>query len=121
MCGDPCAGGVRTRRMRRRIAADDARRAADRRAARWAHTGRCGARAQRIPARAVDRRADRGRTERHGGSKSMKVTVNEEGVEVDERTTVAVLLGSLGFPGEGVGGALDWWGRPRSGWATALT
>src|SRR5260370_41719307 len=107
--------------MRRRIAADDARRAADRRAARWAHTGRCGARAQRIPARAVDRRADRGRTERHGGSKSMKVTVNDVAVEVDERTTVAALLEGLGFPEKGLAVAIDWSVLPRSERQTAVT
>ena len=73
-----------------------------------------------IPARAVDRRADRGRTECHGGSKPMKVTVNDEAVEVDEQTTVAALLESLGFPQKGIAVAVDWSVLPRSEWETAL-
>ncbi len=71
-------------------------------------------------ARAVDRRADRGRTECGGGSKPMKVTVNDEAVEVDEQTTVAALLESLGFPEKGIAVAVDWSVVPRSEWETAL-
>ena len=70
---------------------------------------------------AVDRRADRGRTERHRGSRPMKVTVNDEAVEVDEQTTVAALVESLGFPEKGIAVAVDWSVLPRSEWETALT
>jgi sulfur carrier protein len=37
----------------------------------------------------------------------MKVIVNAQQLEVDERTTVAALLESLGFPDRGVAVALD--------------
>src|SRR6185437_14485250 len=121
MCSDSGAGGVRTRRMRRWLASDDARRAAVRGAARCSHAGRCGARPQWIFAGAVDRGADRGRTERHRGSRPMKVTVNDEAVEVDEQTTVAALVESLGFPEKGIAVAVDWSVLPRSEWETALT
>ena len=51
----------------------------------------------------------------------MKVTVNDEAVEVDERTTVAALLEALGFPDKGIAVAIDWSVLPRSEWHTALT
>jgi sulfur carrier protein len=51
----------------------------------------------------------------------MKVTVNDEAVEVDEQTTVAALLEHLGFPGKGIAVAVDWSVLPRSEWETALT
>jgi thiamine biosynthesis protein ThiS len=38
----------------------------------------------------------------------MKVTVNDEAVEVDDQTTVAALLESLGFPEKGIAVAIDW-------------
>ena len=38
----------------------------------------------------------------------MKVTVNDEAVEVDEQTTVAALVKSLGFPEKGIAVAVDW-------------
>jgi sulfur carrier protein len=50
----------------------------------------------------------------------MIVVVNEKQVEVDEQTTVAALLESLGFPDRGIAVALDWAVLPRSGWATEL-
>jgi sulfur carrier protein len=50
----------------------------------------------------------------------MIVTVNEKHVEVDEQTTVAALLQSLGFPERGIAVALDWSVLPRSDWATQL-
>jgi sulfur carrier protein len=50
----------------------------------------------------------------------MIVMVNEEEVEVDERTTVSGLLESLGFPERGIAVALDSSVLPRSGWATEL-
>jgi len=50
----------------------------------------------------------------------MIVVVNEQTVEVDERTTVAALLESLGVPDRGVAVAMDDAVLPRSGWATEL-
>jgi sulfur carrier protein len=50
----------------------------------------------------------------------MKLTVNDEAVEVDEQTTVAALLESLGFPQKGIAVAVDWSVVPRSEWQTAL-
>lgn len=51
----------------------------------------------------------------------MKVTVNDEAVEVDEQTTVAALVQGLGFPEKGIAVAVDWSVLPRSQWETALT
>ena len=51
----------------------------------------------------------------------MIVTVNDERVQVDERTTVAALLASLGYPERGVAVALDRAVLPRSSWDTALS
>ncbi|AFM15301.1 thiamine biosynthesis protein ThiS [Mycolicibacterium chubuense NBB4] len=51
----------------------------------------------------------------------MKVTVNDEPVEVDEQTTVAALLDRLGFPEKGIAVAIDWAVLPRSQWDSALT
>jgi sulfur carrier protein len=50
----------------------------------------------------------------------MIVLVNEQQVEVDEQTTVAGLLESMGFPDRGIAVAVDWSVLPRSGWATKL-
>ena len=46
----------------------------------------------------------------------MKVTVNDKAVEVDEYTTVAALVESLGFPDKGIAVAVDWSVLPRSEW-----
>ncbi|MGP4057079.1 sulfur carrier protein ThiS [Mycobacterium sp. 4D054] len=51
----------------------------------------------------------------------MKVTVNDETVEVDESTTIASLLDGLGFPEKGIAVAVDWSVIPRSQWDTALS
>jgi sulfur carrier protein len=51
----------------------------------------------------------------------MKVTVNDEAVEVDEQTTVAGLLERLGIPEKGIAVAVDWTVLPRSLWQTPLT
>ncbi|PRC47980.1 thiamine biosynthesis protein ThiS [Mycobacterium sp. ITM-2017-0098] len=51
----------------------------------------------------------------------MKVTVNDEAVDVDERTTVGGLLERMGFPEKGIAVAVDWAVIPRSQWDTALT
>ncbi|HEY0229101.1 MAG TPA: sulfur carrier protein ThiS [Mycobacterium sp.] len=50
----------------------------------------------------------------------MIVTVNEQRVEVDEQTTVAGLLASLGFPDRGVAVAVGDAVLPRSSWTTTL-
>ncbi|MGO9380694.1 MAG: sulfur carrier protein ThiS [Mycobacterium sp.] len=50
----------------------------------------------------------------------MIVVVNERKVEVDEQTTVAALLESLGFPDRGIAVAIDSAVLPRSDWATEL-
>jgi sulfur carrier protein len=50
----------------------------------------------------------------------MIVVVNKQAVEVDEQTTVAALLESLGFPDRGIAVALDLSVLPRSDWATKL-
>jgi sulfur carrier protein len=50
----------------------------------------------------------------------MIVIVNEKPVEVDERTTVAAVLKSLGFPDRGIAVALDMSVLPRSNWTTTL-
>ena len=51
----------------------------------------------------------------------MIVVVNEKPVEVDEQTTVATLLESLGFSDRGIAVALDLSVLPRSRWTTALS
>ena len=51
----------------------------------------------------------------------MIVVVNEQRVEVDEQTTVAALLESLGFPDRGIAVALDFSVLPRSNWTTRLS
>jgi sulfur carrier protein len=51
----------------------------------------------------------------------MKVTVNDEEVEVDGQVTIAGLLQRLGFPEKDVAVAVDWAVIPRSRWDTALT
>lgn len=51
----------------------------------------------------------------------MIVVVNEQRVEVDEQTTVAALLQSMGFPNRGIAVALDATVLPRSGWTTTLS
>ncbi|OBG51731.1 MULTISPECIES: sulfur carrier protein ThiS [unclassified Mycobacterium] len=51
----------------------------------------------------------------------MIVVVNERKVEVDERTTVAALLESLGYPDRGVAVAMDDAVLPRSRWSATLS
>lgn len=50
----------------------------------------------------------------------MRVTVNDEAVEVEEQTTVADLLEKLGFSQKGIAVAVDWTVLPRSQWHTLL-
>jgi sulfur carrier protein len=51
----------------------------------------------------------------------MRVIVNDEFVEIDERTTVAELLVKLGLPDKGIAVAVDWAVLPRSEWDSALS
>jgi sulfur carrier protein len=51
----------------------------------------------------------------------MKITVNDEAVEVDEKTSVAGLLEALGFPDKGIAVAVDWSVLPRSEWCRSLS
>ncbi|OBG91103.1 thiamine biosynthesis protein ThiS [Mycobacterium sp. E3251] len=50
----------------------------------------------------------------------MIVVVNEQQVDVDEQTTVAALLQSLGYPERGVAVAMGDAVLPRSNWTTTL-
>jgi sulfur carrier protein len=50
----------------------------------------------------------------------MRVTVNDEAVELDEQTTVAKLLETLGIPDKGIAVAVDWTVLPRSQWELPL-
>jgi sulfur carrier protein len=51
----------------------------------------------------------------------MIIRVNSARLEVDDQTTVAALLESLGYPDRGIAVALDQAVLPRSGWATTLS
>jgi sulfur carrier protein len=51
----------------------------------------------------------------------MRVTVNDEEVQIEEHTTVAGLLERMGFPDRGIAVAVDWAVLPRSRWQTALS
>jgi sulfur carrier protein len=51
----------------------------------------------------------------------MIVVVNSERLEVDDQTTVAALLQSLGYPDRGIAVALNQAVLPRSSWATTLS
>jgi sulfur carrier protein len=51
----------------------------------------------------------------------MKVTVNDEEVEVGAQTTVAALLERLGFPEKGIAVSVDWSVLPKSEWHTTLS
>jgi sulfur carrier protein len=49
------------------------------------------------------------------------VRVNADDLEVDDQTTVATLLQSLGYPDRGIAVAVDQAVLPRSSWATTLS
>ena len=51
----------------------------------------------------------------------MIIRVNAERLEVDDQTTVAALLASLGYPDRGVAVAVDQAVLSRSNWATTLS
>lgn len=50
----------------------------------------------------------------------MIISLNAERLEVDDQTTVAALLQSLGYPDRGIAVAVDQAVLPRSAWATTL-
>ena len=50
----------------------------------------------------------------------MMIRVNAEQLEVDDQTTVATLLQSLGYPDRGIAVAVDQAVLPRSAWTTTL-
>jgi sulfur carrier protein len=56
-----------------------------------------------------------------GEEQRMIVVVNAERLEVDDQTTVAALLQSLGYPDRGIAVAVDQALLPRSAWATTLS
>jgi sulfur carrier protein len=49
------------------------------------------------------------------------IRVNADDLEVDDQTTVATLLQSLGYPDRGIAVAVDHAVVPRSSWATTLS
>jgi sulfur carrier protein len=51
----------------------------------------------------------------------MIISVNAERLEVEDETTVATLLESLGYPDRGVAVAIDQAVLPRSSWTTTLS
>ena len=51
---------------------------------------------------------------------SIKITVNDEAVEIPEDTSVASLLATLGIADKGIAVAVDWAVLPRSEWEHAL-
>jgi sulfur carrier protein len=51
----------------------------------------------------------------------MLIRINAEQVEVDDHTTVAALLESLGYPDRGIAVAVDQAVLPRSRWVTTLS
>lgn len=51
----------------------------------------------------------------------MMVHVNEKQIRVDEVTTVATLLATLGYPDRGIAVAMNQAVLPRSEWATTLS
>ncbi|MFZ3270217.1 MAG: sulfur carrier protein ThiS [Mycobacterium sp.] len=51
----------------------------------------------------------------------MMITVNATRLEVDDQTTVAALLQSLGYPDRGIAVAIDQAVLPRSGWTATLS
>lgn len=51
----------------------------------------------------------------------MIVTVNDKQVEVDEATTIASLLDSLGYPDRGIAVAINWSVLPKTDWEQTLS
>ena len=50
----------------------------------------------------------------------MKITVNDAQVTVDDQTSMAALLESLGYPDRGIAVAVNWAVLPRSEWGRAV-
>ena len=53
--------------------------------------------------------------------KTMRVTLNDETIEVDEQTTVATLLQQRSLQEKGIAAAADWSMLQRARWDTTLT
>ena len=51
----------------------------------------------------------------------MIIRINEKQVEIDDATTVAALLESMGYPDRGIAVAVDQAVLPRSRWTTTLS
>jgi sulfur carrier protein len=51
----------------------------------------------------------------------MIISINAEQLEVDDQTTVAALLQSLGYPDRGIAVAVDQTVLPRSEWTARLS
>jgi sulfur carrier protein len=51
----------------------------------------------------------------------MRIRVNADDLEVDDQTTVATLLQSLGYPDRGIAVAVDQAVVPRSSWTATLS
>ncbi|WP_059015569.1 sulfur carrier protein ThiS [Mycobacterium sp. M26] len=51
----------------------------------------------------------------------MKVTVNDEELEIGSDTTVSALLASLDIPEKGIAVAVNWAVLPRSQWDSVLS
>ena len=51
----------------------------------------------------------------------MLISVNADDLEVDDQTTVAGLLRSLGYPDRGIAVAVDQAVLPRSSWTATLS
>jgi sulfur carrier protein len=51
----------------------------------------------------------------------MLIRVNADDLEVDDQTTVATLLQSLGYPDRGIAVAVDQAVLPRSSWTATLS
>ncbi len=50
----------------------------------------------------------------------MRLTVNDAELQVDDGTTVAALMGRLGYPDKGIAVAVNWAVLPRSEWDSVL-
>ena len=51
----------------------------------------------------------------------MRIRINADDLEVDDQTTVATLLQSLGYPDRGIAVAVDQAVLPRSSWTATLS
>ncbi|BBZ35527.1 sulfur carrier protein ThiS [Mycolicibacterium confluentis] len=51
----------------------------------------------------------------------MRILVNNEEIDVDDKTTVEDLVERLGYPLKGIAVAVDWTVLPRTDWHTELS